>query len=201
MWLNFERRPPSWVMHAASHKAVILCVCLGFAGATSAMARDGFMHGMGGLRGHGGAGIGQAGLETPAYVLITVSSISNADAFKSTMDNLVGAVATFNGRLVVDVDKPVSWEGRSAEHLVMIRFDTADQAQTWKNSDAFKSFDAALHQSSSSNMELVQGLPMPIDHGGRGGRGGRFDAKAFEPNVEDYNQLLNRKLHSICKGC
>ena len=48
-------------------------------------------------------------------------------------------------------------------------------------------------------MQLVQGLPMPA--GGGRGRGGRFDAKAFEPNVKDYDRLLNRQLKNICKGC
>ena len=37
--------------------------------------------------------------------------------------------------------------------------------------------------------------------GGRRGRGNaRFDQKAFEPNVKEYDQMLN-KMHGICKGC
>jgi hypothetical protein len=33
------------------------------------------------------------------------------------------------------------------------------------------------------------------------GRGNvRLDQKAFEPNVKEYDQMLN-KMHSICKGC
>jgi hypothetical protein len=35
---------------------------------------------------------------------------------------------------------------------------------------------------------------------GRGGRG-RFEAKAFEPNVQDFDRLLNQRLKTICKGC
>ncbi|MBU6462959.1 MAG: DUF1330 domain-containing protein [Proteobacteria bacterium] len=100
--------------------------------------------------------------------MITVSSITHSDAFKSAMDNLGAAVASFAGRLVVDVDKPVAWDGTSPVHLVMIRFETPYQAQAWKDSDAFKSFDAALHQSSSSNIQLLQGLPMLIGHGSGG---------------------------------
>ena len=45
-------------------------------------------------------------------------------------------------------------------------------------------------------MQLVQGLPMPV---GRGGRG--LDAKAFEPNVQDYDRLLDKRIKAICKGC
>jgi hypothetical protein len=100
----------------------------------------------------------------------------------------------------VSLDKPVSWEGTAPEHIAMMQFASADQAQAWKNSDAFKSFDAELHRSSTSTTQLVQGLPTPITRGGRGG-GARFDAKAFEPNVKDYDRLLDQQLKSICKGC
>ena len=41
-------------------------------------------------------------------------------------------------------------------------------------------------------------LPLPVGHSGRGGR---FDAKAFEPNVQDYDRLLDQRLKTICKGC
>jgi uncharacterized protein (DUF1330 family) len=171
------------------------------------MARGGFMHGMGGFRMQGGHRVGAGGTEgilTPAYVLITISKITDADAFKVTMRNLTTADTAFAGRLAVDMDKPVSWEGTAPEHVVMIQFDNSNQAQAWKGSDAFKSFDAELHRSSESTIQLVQGLPTPAAHGIDGGRRGRgnvrFDQKAFEPNVKEYDQMLN-KMHSICKGC
>ena len=83
----------------------------------------------------------------------------------------------------------------------MIQFDNADQAQAWKGSDAFKSFDAELLRTSELTMQLVQGLPMPAGRGIGGGRRGRgFDKKTFEPNVKEYDQML-KKMHGICKGC
>ncbi len=200
MPLNSGTSNLSRMMRVAIFALVTLSSSL--AGTALAAARGGFMHGGGGFRIHGGAATEHDALEMPAYVMVTVSSITNADAFKSTRDKLVATLASFTGRVVVDADKPVSWEGSSPpEHLLMIRFDTSDQAEAWKNSDAFKSFDDALHQSASPNIQVVQGLPMPVEHGGRGGRGARFDAKAFQPNVQDYDRLLNNRLHSICKGC
>jgi uncharacterized protein (DUF1330 family) len=194
---------------ACAASAAILCAIVVGVASTPVMARGGFMHhGMGGFRLPGGPGMGagpQQGLLTPAYVLITVSTITDAEAFKATMRDLMAAIAPFTGRLAVDMDKPASWEGTTAaEHLVMIQFDNPDQAQAWKSSDAFRSFDAELHRSSESTMQLVQGLPMPAAHETglrqRGRGGARFDQKAFEPNVKEYDQMLN-KMHGICKGC
>jgi uncharacterized protein (DUF1330 family) len=128
--------------------------------------------------------------------------ITDADVFKATTSGLMTPSAAFAGRLAVDEDKPAAWEGTAPEHIVMIQFDSPDAAQAWKNSDAFKSFDADLHRSSESSMQLLQGLSNPIAHVfGAGGRGHGLDPKAFESNVKDYDQMLNNKLHSICKGC
>jgi uncharacterized protein (DUF1330 family) len=135
----------------------------------------------------------------PAYVLITVSSVSDLDAFKKEIQDMTTAVASFSGRLAVNAEKPPSWEGAAVEQVIMIQFADADQAQAWKNSDAYKSFEADLHKSSASTIQMVQGLPLPEGRGARGGRG--LDAKAFEPNVQDFDRLLNQRLKTICKGC
>jgi uncharacterized protein (DUF1330 family) len=189
---------------SASCRAAAICtfvICVTHGGAV--MARGG--HGMGGFGMHGGnrmgAGVSE-GLLTPTYVLVTVSKITDAEAFKVTMRDLMAAETPFAGRLAVDMDKPISWEGTAPEHVVMIQFDNPDQAQAWKNSDAFKSFDAELHRSSESTMQLVQGLPTPAARGIGGARRGRgrLDPKAFEPNVKEYDEMLN-KMKGVCKGC
>jgi uncharacterized protein (DUF1330 family) len=201
------RFPELKTWRASIRAAGIFALLVWVASGTPVMARGGLMHGMGGFGMHGGhrrgAGGGE-GLLTPTYVLITVSKITDAEAFKVTMRDLMAADTPFVGRLAVDMDKPVSWEGNAPEHVVMIQFDNPDQAQAWKNSDAFKSFDAELHRSSESTMQLVQGLPAPAARGIGGGRRGRgnvhFDQRAFEPNVKEYDQMLN-KMHGICNGC
>lgn len=179
--------------------AAAVCVLVSVAPSVPAGARGGF-HGMGGFGMHGDGRMGRGELVTmPAYVLITVSSITDADAFKKALQDLTASTAPFSGRLAVDAEKSAAWEGISSEQIVMLQFASAGQGQSWKDSDAFKSFDTELKRSSTSTMQFVQGLPMPA--GGGRGRGGRFDAKAFEPNVKDYDRLLNRQLKNICKGC
>jgi len=196
-------RFPELKIWSASFRAAICAFLVCVASGTPVTARGG--HGMSGFGMHGGNRMGAGGSEgllTPTYVLITVSKITDAEAFKVTMQDLTAAETPFAGRLAMDMDKPISWEGTAPEHVVMVQFDNPDQAQAWKNSDAFQSFDAELHRSSESTMQLVQGLPMPAARGIGGGRRGRgrLDPKAFEPNVKEYDQMLN-KMHGICKGC
>jgi hypothetical protein len=62
-------------------------------------------------------------VSAPTYVLITVSLVADTDAFKNTIQDLVTATAPFSGRLAVSLDKPVSWEGTTPEHIVMIQFE------------------------------------------------------------------------------
>jgi uncharacterized protein (DUF1330 family) len=195
------RGVPAFEIRSASFRASAICMLLAnLAYGTPAMARGGHMHGMGEFGIHESHGMGE-GVLTPTYVLITVSKITDAGAFKGALRDLMGADTSFGGRLSMDTDKPLAWEGTAPEHVVMIQFDNPDQAQAWRSSDAFKSFDTELHRSSESTMQLVPGLPTRAAHGiGRGRIGRGFDQKAFEPNVKEYNQMLN-KMHGICKGC
>jgi uncharacterized protein (DUF1330 family) len=182
--------PIDRLLRAAAFGAMI-----GLVWTAPATARGGG-HGMGGFGFHGGGRPGRGDRMTaPAWVLITVASVSDADGFRKTIQDMTSAVASLGGRLAVDAEKPPAWEGPAPEHVVMVQFADVEQAQAWKNSDAFKSFEADLHKASASTMQLVQGLPLPA------GRGGRFDAKAFEPNVQDYDRLLDQRLKTICKGC
>jgi uncharacterized protein (DUF1330 family) len=165
------------------------------------MAGGGHNHGTGGFALHDSRGIGlgpRGEMRTPAYVLIMVSKITDAEAFK--IQALTDAANPSAGRPVLDLDNPMAWDGTAPEHVAMIEFESVDQAQAWKNSDAFKNFEQELHRTSETTMQFLQGLPTPANRGLGGGRRGRgLDQKAFEPNAKEYDRMLN-KMHGICKG-
>jgi uncharacterized protein (DUF1330 family) len=183
-------------------RKLALTVSLAFlATASQVAARGGHFHGMRGFGGPGYRGLSSLTV-TPAYVIIHVLKIDDEKAFKAATDDLSSAVGTFSGRIVADVDQPVSWEGDAPVHLLMIEFSTNDQAQAWKDSEEFRNFDAAVHRGAKIQIEFVQGLPVPaIGEMARTGRG-RFgiDQRAYEPIVKEYDQTLS-KMHGICKGC
>jgi len=47
----------------------------------------------------------------PVYVLLTVSSVSDADEVKKAIQDMTTAVALFSGRLAIDAEKPPAWRG------------------------------------------------------------------------------------------
>lgn len=169
-----QRRPRQPKPKGHTLAALACALLAGITSGTTAIARGG--HGMGGFGMHGHAG-GREGFLTPAYVLITVSKITNVEAFKATMQDLATTTAPFAGRLAEDEDNPISWAATATAHVVMLQFDNPDQAQARKNSDAFKKFDEELHRNAESNMELVQGLPTAVARRMERGRGGRGNAR------------------------
>jgi len=103
----------------------------------------------------------------------------------------------------MDMDRPISWEGTAPEacrdgpvRQFLIR------RRRGRIRTHSKASTAELHRSSESTMQLVQGLPicrlLRGIGGGRRGRG-RLDPKAFEPNVKEYDQMLN-KMHGSARA-
>jgi hypothetical protein len=60
-------------------------------------------------------------MRMPAYVRITISKITDAEACKSAIQALTDAATPSAGRLVVDL---VAWDGTAPEHVVMIEFES-----------------------------------------------------------------------------
>jgi uncharacterized protein (DUF1330 family) len=198
--------PPSKARSMPFAAAMIGALLISVAGVSPVAAGKG-SHGMGGIGMQGGLKPGwnpggRGSLLPPAYLLITALKITNGDAFKAALGDLIVSTTPFAGRLAVNMDKPVSWKGAAPERVVMIQFDSPDQAQGWKNSDAFKDFDAELRQSSDSVMQLLQALPGAADRSeGQGGRSNvGFDQKGFEPLVKKYDETL-KNMPDVCKGC
>ena len=96
----------------------------------------------------------------PAYVVVAVRSIKDADAFKAgVIDKASPAVlAAAGGRYVVRTQTIRSLDGPSPERFVLLAFDSVEKALAWNDSPAVKEITAARIKSTDSLSFIVEGV-------------------------------------------
>ena len=95
----------------------------------------------------------------PAYVVVAIRSINDAEAFKTGVVDKASpaAVAAAGGRYVVRTQKVTSLDGPSPQRFVMIAFDSVEKAMAWQNSPLTMEVTAARRKSTDSSSFLVEG--------------------------------------------
>ena len=113
-----------------------------------------------------GAGVGAAAIQglqaqtkPPAYVVVAVRKINDADAFKAgVVDKATpAALVAAGGRYVVRAQKVISLDGPAPQRFVLIAFDSVEKAQAWSESAATKEVTAARMKSTDSLSFIVEG--------------------------------------------
>ncbi len=95
----------------------------------------------------------------PAYVVIAIRSITDADAMKTVMEKTSqGALAEAGGHYVVRTNEVTGLEGPPPERFVMIAFDNAEKAQAWHDSATTKEITAIRAKATDSVSFMVQGV-------------------------------------------
>jgi uncharacterized protein (DUF1330 family) len=114
-----------------------------------------------------GIGLGAAAIhelhaqaKPPAYVVVAVRSIKDADAFKTGVVDKASpaALAAAGGRYVVRTQKIQSLDRPSPQRFVLIAFDSVEKAQAWSDSPATKEITAARIKSTDSLSFIVEGV-------------------------------------------
>jgi uncharacterized protein (DUF1330 family) len=110
----------------------------------------------------GGAAIQGLHAQTkpPAYVVIPILKVNDADAFKTgVVDKATPAfLASAGGHYVVRSQKFTSLDGNPPERLAIIEFDSVEKAQAWYDSAAQKEITAARQKSTNSLSFIVETL-------------------------------------------
>jgi uncharacterized protein (DUF1330 family) len=115
----------------------------------------------------GGFAIGAAAVEglhaqvkPPAYVVVAIRSINDADAFKTGVVDKASpaALAAAGGRYVVRTQNVTSLDGPAPQRFVVIAFDSLEKAMAWNASPATKEVTAARMKSADSSSFLVEGM-------------------------------------------
>jgi len=110
-----------------------------------------------------GAAVGMAAIEgihaqtKPAYVVVAIRSITDAENYKSVTEKAPSVVAAAGGHLVVATAAITSLDGKPPARFVLISFDNAAKAQAWYDSPAMKEINAMRIKSTDSLAFIVEG--------------------------------------------
>jgi uncharacterized protein (DUF1330 family) len=114
-----------------------------------------------------GAGLGAAAIQglnaqtkPPAYVVVAVRSIKDADAFKADVVDKAtpAALAAAGGHYIVRAKTIASLDGTPPQRFVLIAFDNIEKAQAWSNLPATEEISAARMKSTDSLSFIVEGF-------------------------------------------
>lgn len=93
----------------------------------------------------------------PAYVVIPILKITDAEEFKKIAPISGPAAAAAGGHYIIRTDKMTKLDGTPPERLVVIAFDSVEKAQAWANSAAVKEVSAMRAKSTQSLSFIVEG--------------------------------------------
>ena len=94
----------------------------------------------------------------PAYYIADFK-VTDREAIKPYSANVEATFKPFGGRFIVRGGDPVPLEGQSPKgRLVIIEFDSMEQAQAWYNSPAYSQLRPIRQKAGLSNVYIVDGL-------------------------------------------
>ena len=98
----------------------------------------------------------------PAYVVIPILKIKDADGFKTSVIDKANATAgemkAGGGEYVIRNTKFTSLDGTPPERLVIIKFDSVEKAQAFENTASQKEINAARMKTTNSLSFIVEGM-------------------------------------------
>jgi uncharacterized protein (DUF1330 family) len=97
-------------------------------------------------------------MKPPTYVVVAIRKITDAEAYKTVLEKAPAAMKGSGGEFVIRTDKITSLDGMPPARFVLIKFDSAEQAQAWHTSAAQMEVDAIRVKSSDSLSFIVEGL-------------------------------------------
>lgn len=99
----------------------------------------------------------------PAYLISEADAITDVTALKKYGEKVGGTLAPFKGHyhFVVGGGKAKSLEGEAPQGIVVIAFDSAEQARAWYDSPAYQAIKPIRQSAVKGRMFVVEGIPVP----------------------------------------
>ena len=94
----------------------------------------------------------------PAFY-VAEFEVTDAEGIKPYSQQVEATFMPFSGRYVARGGKTVSLEGETPKRIVMIAFDSMEQARAWYDSPAYRAIRPIRHKSATSRVYIVEGAP------------------------------------------
>jgi uncharacterized protein (DUF1330 family) len=116
-----------------------------------------------------GAAVGRAipaqqGKTAPTYLISEADAITDLTAIKKYGEKVPETLAPFDSRyhFIVAGGKPQGLDGEAPQGIVVIAFDSAEQARAWYDSPAYQAIKPIRQGAVKGRMFLVEGVaPQP----------------------------------------
>lgn len=93
----------------------------------------------------------------PAYVVIPILKVTDADTFKKIAPIAGPAATAAGGHYIIRGDKITKLDGTPPARLVVIAFDNVEKAQAWANSAPIKQVNELRAKSTQSLSFIIEG--------------------------------------------
>jgi uncharacterized protein (DUF1330 family) len=96
-------------------------------------------------------------MTAPAYLIVDVD-VKDPDTFKRYAMAIPETLAPFGGRIIVRGGKTDVLEGAAPKRVVVIAFDSMEQAHGWWDSPAYAAIKPLRHSSAEARLFFVEGV-------------------------------------------
>ena len=93
----------------------------------------------------------------PAYMIGEVD-VTDPATFQKYSEKVPGTLAPFNGHFLVRVGKTQTLEGDAPKRMVVIAFDSMQDARAWYDSQAYQAIKPIRESAATSRVFLVEGV-------------------------------------------
>lgn len=93
----------------------------------------------------------------PAYVVVAIRDIKDAQAFQTVMEKAPAIVKETGGRQIVGTSNVTSLDGPSPKRFVLIAFDSVEKAKAWYEMPAVKELTGMRIKSTDLLSFIVEG--------------------------------------------
>ena len=100
----------------------------------------------------------RAQVKPPVYVVIEISKMMDADAYKKAVVAAGPTTKSAGGHFIIRSQKLIALDGVPPNRFVVVAFDSEEKARAWRDSPVIKKLAATREKTTESRSFMVEGL-------------------------------------------